>query len=211
MTETKRESSKRFLDPDVLEISVAMFDLLPADQSEVLNPVLSLLIPKLVRIPLGIREELLSRKIEVNLITPASLRKLFQSHNASEALEKAAIKNPEVLETLLRIIKPVSDHEFKELDGCHVLRLADGSLGTLRLIDTIKCSNYYYSANHEEIKLFGFASGLLVDRLPPGKDFKRAVLRYIQFNVTQLSLSRIGKLLERRRLKESACTNEMNA
>jgi sacsin len=211
ITKTKRESSKRFVDPDVLEINVAMFDLLPADQSEVLNPVLGFLIPKLVRVPLGIREELLSRKIEVNLVSPASLRKLFQSHNASEALEKAAIKNPDVLETLLRIIKPVSDHEFKELDGCRVLQLADGSLGTLRLIDTIKCSDYYYSANHEEIKLFDFASGLLVDRLPPGKDLKRAVLVFNQFNVTQLSLSRIGKLLERQWLKESICTNEMNA
>jgi sacsin len=57
-----------------------------------------------------------------------------------------------------------TDQEFDELNCCRILPLADGSLGTLRILDPSTTSDRYYLANNREMKLFDFAAGLLTSR-----------------------------------------------
>lgn len=192
---------------NLVKINDAIFDLLPEDESVALRDILESQIPTLVRPTEKIRFEL-ERIMAVESVTPKRLRKLFKQENASKCLEKAASEDPKVLETLLEIVKPVLDEDFKELDGCRILLLADGTLGTLRLADRPKHANHYFMANAEELKLFDFALGLLVGQ-KPGRAFKKAIMDSGKFNITLLDLSDIGTLFERQNFESKCPTKEM--
>lgn len=139
------------------------------------------------------------------------LRELFRKGSGSDILQKATSKNPKVLDVLLEIIKPVDNQDFIELNGCHVLPLADGSLGTIKLIDDSKSPEYgtYYLADEKEIKLFGFASAILTS-LEPGQAFKEVIVESKKFNITRLSLSDIGIILKKKDFHSKTPTSEMD-
>lgn len=195
--------------PELVKINEAIFDFLPESKSLALRDVLESQIPKLVRPP-GKVSRALQRELVVESVTPKRLRKLFTQENASQCLEKAASEDPRVLEILLEIIKPVQEEDFTELDGCRILPLADGTLGTLRLATPLKDANHYFLANAEELKLFDFALGLLASQ-EPGKVFKRAIMDYANFNITGLGLSDIWILLGRHNFANKTPTKEMDA
>lgn len=200
--------------PELVKINEAVFDFLPEDKSSALRKVLESQIPRLVRPPRKVRDELkremaVQREVVVKSVTPSMLCGLFKQEKASKCLEENASENPIVLETLLEIIKPVLDHDFKELDGCRILPLADGTLGTLRLANPHKRADHYFLANNaEELELFDFALGLLASEVP-GK-FKKAIMDSAKFNITRLDLSDIGILLERQDFGNKTPTEEMD-
>jgi sacsin len=206
---TRATEKKKHSAPNYVEISDAIFDLLPEEESKVLKEVLESQIPTLIRAPDTIRSQLMSRKMKIESITPKRLRELSKQVEASKFLEKATSKDPNLLGTFLKIIQPVVDHDFMELDGCRILPLADGTLGTLRLVDPSKSIQYYYMANKEEIKLFNFASGLLIG-LERGMALLKKVMDYNKFNLAVLGLSDIGKLLERQNFGNKIPNTEMN-
>jgi sacsin len=193
--------------PELVKINEAIFDFLPQTKSLVLRDILESQIPTLVRPPEKVRREL-QREMVVESITPKRLRELFKLENASQCLEKAASEHPLVLETLLEIVKP-REEDFMELDGCRILPLADGSLGTLRLANPLKQVDHYFLANAEELKLFDFALGLLASQ-ETGEAFKKAIMDFAKFNITKLDLAGIGILLGRYNFGNKTPTKEMD-
>ena len=82
-------------------------------------------------------EQLRSSQIEVTSVTGALLRRLFSSEVTCAYLQRAV---SEVLETILEELMPYTDQEFDELNGCRILPLADGTLGMLKIPDSVKLS-----------------------------------------------------------------------
>jgi sacsin len=91
-------------------------------------------------------------------------------------------------------MKQVLTLRFSRLDGCHILPLADGSLGTLSLSSSsnepLKTS---YVASDKELKVFQFASKSLIhsdigEKLAPIVDSGK-------FNVARLQLCHVKQLL----------------
>jgi sacsin len=181
--------------PELFDINKAIFDFLPNGQSDVLAPLLLSFEVKLVRhIPTEISKHL--RKIpEVNYVTGSMLRKLFKLESATLLLQNEMSKNPSILETLLDLAVPVGD-DLGELDGCCFLPLADGTLGTLRLLSSSITAITYYVASANEMKLFEFSSGLLL--APKAHKPFREVFKSGKFNLEKLHHRHVRKLLEKR-------------
>ncbi|OBT62242.1 hypothetical protein VE03_08031 [Pseudogymnoascus sp. 23342-1-I1] len=181
--------------PELFDIKEAMFDFLPEDQSNILVPLLlSLELPLVRRFPPSIADNL-KALAEVKWITGSVLRELFKSESNRLLLQKAVSENPEVLEVLLKLAIPAEDDQ-SELDGCHFLPLSNGTLGTLKLLDPHIVLTEYYVASTEEIRLFEFASKLLVST-KTGKFFEKA-LNSRKFNIQQLQLHHARKLFMER-------------
>jgi sacsin len=129
---------------------------------------------------------------EINSVTGQLLRKLFKSEKSRLRLQEGRSRNPRILDHLLDQLIPIGD-DLRELDGCHIIPLADGTMGTLKLLST---PPFYYFASQNEQKLFDFASGLLVS--PDfAKRFEK-ILSCEKFNVETLRPRHVCKLLERR-------------
>jgi sacsin len=180
--------------PESLDISRAVFDFLSSSQSKTLAPLLMAMQVNLVRdIPIKITKHLKAVP-EVKCVTGPMLRTLFKSENGRTNLLKEVAQNPNILEVLFDLLIPV-DAELHHLDGCHVLPLADGTLATLRLKNSIGAeSPKYFVVSEDELKLFGFASRHLVKSsigtmLEP-------VLESGKFNLARLKLRDVKKLLE---------------
>jgi sacsin len=180
--------------PESLDISQAVFDFLSSSQSKTLAPLLMAMQVNLVRdIPIKITKHLKAVP-EVKCVTGPMLRTLFKSENGRTNLLKEVAQNPNILEVLFDLLIPV-DAELHDLNGCHVLPLADGTLATLRLKNSIGVqSPKYFVVSEDELKLFGFASGRLVKSsigtmLEP-------VLDSGKFNLARLKLCDVKKLLE---------------
>lgn len=181
--------------PVLFDIHQATFDFLPKNHSDMLAPLLLSLDVNLVRnIPKYIARHL-KELSEVNSVTGQLLRKLFKSEKSRLRLQEERSKNSHILEHLLDQLIPVGG-DLGELDGCHVIPLADGTMGTLKLLTPSVTPLYYYFASEDEKKLFDFASELLVS---PGfsKRFEK-ILSCGKFNVERLRLRHVCKLLERR-------------
>ena len=180
--------------PESLDISRAVFDFLYSSQSKTLAPLLMAMQVNLVRdIPIKITKHLKAVP-EVKCVTGPMLRALFKSENGRTNLLKEVAQNPNILEVLFDLLIPVNA-ELHHLDGCHVLPLADGTLATLRLKNSIGAeSPKYFVVSEDELKLFGFASRHLVKSsigtmLEP-------VLDSGKFNLARLKLCDVKKLLE---------------
>jgi sacsin len=181
---------------ELLDINQAVFDFLPKKHSEILAALLISLEVKLVRhIPAEVAKHL---KVlpKVKSVTGPMLRELFKSDRSKICLLKELAENPLILEVLFRQLIP-ADADLNDLDGCHLLPLADGSLATLKYIDTNDAqSSKYYVASEKELKLFDFASRYLVTSSTGAK--LGPVLESGKFNLTRLRLCHVRKLLEMR-------------
>lgn len=178
--------------PELFDIKKAMFDFLPEDQSNILAPLLlSLELPLVRHVPKSIADNL-KAFAKVKCITGSVLRELCKKESSRLLLQKAVSKNPEVLEVLLKLAIPAGDDQ-SDLDGCHFLPLNNGTLGTLKLLKSHIVSTEYYMASTEEIKLFEFASTLLIST-ETGKTFEK-VLKSRKFNIQKLQLCHVRKLL----------------
>ncbi len=184
---SRRRPTERF------NINQAVFDFLPKSHSEKLAPLLISLEVNLVRDAPPEVAKRLKALPEVTSITGSLLRSLLKSERSKMCLLGEMEKNPRVLDVLLSTLLPTDD-DLKDLDGCHILPLADGSLATLKLVENDETqSPLYHVASEKELMLFDFASRLLV---PPsmGKKFD-LVLESRKFNLTRLRLCHVKDLL----------------
>lgn len=192
--------------PELFDIKKALFDFLPEDQSNILAPLLlSLELPLVRHFPKIIADNL-KAFAKVKCITGSVLRELCKKESSRLLLQKAVSKNPEVLEVLLKLAIPAGDDQ-SDLDGCHFLPLNNGTLGTLKLLNPHIVSTEYYMASTEEIKLFEFASTLLIST-ETGKTFEKA-LESRKFNIQKLRLCHVKKLLMER-VAPKTVTTETN-
>jgi sacsin len=196
--------------PKFLALKEATFDLLPAKDSVILKEMLVLLIPNLARVPTPIAEKLRSTPEQLTTLTSEMLRKCLKSDKVIEYIQKAHSRTG-FMESLFRVILPKTDAEIDELDGCNVIVLGDGSIGTLRLIDSSETIKTYYTVNEHEKELFEFASSVLTD-FEKGKEFKSKVLDFSKrFNLERLNLSHVGRLLEKKDFGDCRPSVEMDA
>jgi sacsin len=190
----------------LFDINQAVFDFLPKDSSEALAPLLISLGVNLVRhIPPGVMKHLKALP-EVTSVKGPMLRQLLKSERTSTCLLKEMAENPRIWEILLHQL--IQDEaELEDLDGCHILPLADGSLAPLNYIirtDDSQASSYYL-ASKKELVLFNFASRCLV---PSKFGLKLGqVVESGKFDVTTLRISHAKRLLEMRPKATSSTPN----
>jgi sacsin len=150
--------------PNLVTFEHAVFDVLEQRSSEALQPLLDGWLDNLVRSPMQLAKHI-RRVPGVKVLTPAMLRDVLRSAKAPQHVEKAKQRDKDFLDTLLSFIMPTTTAEVIELDGCPVLPLADGGLGTLFLKSTMGTKSgsnkIYFSADAECYDLFSFASSLL--------------------------------------------------
>jgi hypothetical protein len=148
-------------------------------------------------------------------LVPSMVRKKLQDDGANNELQKHADGSSGVLDDLLQIIIPHKDaetSEIAELNGCPILPLQDGSLGILRQLESCQSSQVYFCVTTEERKIFSFASSLFVrgeiieNHLTEksfrssgvGKEFIPWVFSSSIFNVRELTVQDLGRLLRQR-------------
>lgn len=180
--------------PQALDISQAVFDFLPRSQSKILAPLLMAMHVNLVRDIPSVVTKKLKTMPGINCVTGPMLRILFKSQQGRACLLKEMAQSPSILEVIFDLLIPV-DKELKDLDGCHVVPLADGTLATLKFGETNEVhSSKYFVVSEDELELFQFASRHLV------KSSIGAMLEPVldsgKFNLAKLKLCDVRKLLE---------------
>ena len=149
----------------------AQFDLLPHNVSTKLRNLFTAVCPTLVCPPEKLQSEIKKLEtLDLQQLNSDYLCQLFREESNCDQLARflADIKSETRLETIemfLDILVPLSKENtttLNLLDGCKVLPLVDGSLGTLHLNPTAG-SKWYFYATEEEQKLFSFAGSLFVE------------------------------------------------
>jgi sacsin len=149
--------------PNLITFERAVFDVLERRDSKAFQPLLDSCLDDLVRPPVQLAKHIRCVP-EVKVLTPAIVRGVLKSAGATKYVEKAKQSHEGFLDALLSFIMPTTTDEVVELDGCPVLPLANGKLGTLLLKSKItKGGNdrMYFSADAKVHDLFEFASPLL--------------------------------------------------
>ncbi|KAH7383481.1 hypothetical protein BKA64DRAFT_682440 [Cadophora sp. MPI-SDFR-AT-0126] len=170
----------------------AVFDFLPKKQSEILlKLLLNLGVDLIHEVP-----QLITKRLQhisgLKQVNGSIVRELLKSEDCGPKLLKATKNNLAVWDELFKIIVPHSNSEdLEDMDGCHVLPLADGNLGTLRIVEEHQTADYYL-ANNQELGIFSFAFSKLVPLrnellMLPGT-----------FNVKRLRLIHVEELLKLR-------------
>ena len=164
--------------PNLVTFETAVFDVLEQRDSEALQPLLDSCLDVLVRPPPQIAKYV--RGVPgVKVLTPAMLRGVLKSTNATEHIERAKQRDKKFLDIFLSFLMPTTTSEVVDLDGCPVLPLANGRLGTLYLEPTggnqSGCDKMYFSANDECHALFSFASSILSANRGDGKFVKKVL------------------------------------
>lgn len=203
---------------------IAQFDFLPREVSAKLRDLFINTCPKLVCPPQEIQDEI--EKLDFGELTQLDSTYLcgtFREESNSDYLARfLLVMEPEsrweAITMFLNIVVPLPNENIVDmdlLDGCRILPLHDGSLGTLQLNPTEQVKRYFYPTE-EELELFSFASSLFVETafsqehsallsstsifcdeastMPrnPVRDIMKA-----PFNVRALVIEDIGKLLAR--------------
>ncbi len=128
-------------------------------------------------------------------VTGARLREKFKTKNGIHVLHNAMGKDISAWAVLMKELMPTSIAELQDLDGCHIIPLADGSLGTLKLIKSDQDRPLrYLVASDPEIELFKFASEFLV----PAQNSTQLtpVIENLKFNLAKLGVQDVSRLLE---------------
>jgi sacsin len=187
--------------PNMVTFQDATFDVLEKRISDALRPLLCDFLEHLVRPPVLLNKHI--KRTGVKVLTPGLVRSALKSNKASEYLERAKKAEKNFLSILLSYIMPQTKAEVVELDGCPILPLADGSLGTLSLksSSTGSCNVMYFSADPECHALFSFASSLLAASQVHEK-FVDWILSSGLFNLKSLEKTDVGVVL-RCKTKES--------
>ncbi|KAH7330503.1 hypothetical protein BKA65DRAFT_404568 [Rhexocercosporidium sp. MPI-PUGE-AT-0058] len=182
----------------------AVFDFLPKQLSERVLPLLISLGVDLVRdIPKSLAKLLNSGPNSKQVVAlsgcirqvgGATLKNLFKSKGCGTKFLNAMKANAKVWGDIFDLLVPpnLTIDEAKELDGCHILPLADKTLGTLKIIKQNQDATYYL-VSYQELQLFNFASESLVF-LPAGSQID-ALLTKGKFNLQRLQLCHVAKLL----------------
>ncbi|KAI9768402.1 MAG: hypothetical protein M1839_004119 [Geoglossum umbratile] len=207
-------------DPPVrYELREAVFDFISATSSPMLQDIFLEWFPNLVRVPgdeLPMDFRMLG--LAITELTSSMIRKRLQDPSTHGQLQEYADGDSGVIDDLLQLILPrrgAEDSEVAGLNGCPVLPLQDGSLGTLHYLKVATSPPMYFCVTAEEREIFGFASNLFVRgevRHHPsetsfygdgvGKDFTPWVLNSSSFNVRELLPSDLGRVLQQRDASE---------
>jgi sacsin len=201
LNDPRTKGRKNRTAPNLITFERAVFDVLEQRDSEALQPLLDNCLDDLVRPRVQLARHI-RRVPEVKVLTPAIVRGILKSARAMEYVEKAKQSHEGFLDTLLSFIMPTTTDEVVELDGCPVLPLANGKLGTLLLKSKITKSGsdrMYFSADAKVHDLFAFASPLLAAN-KGNKKFLEKILDSNLLNLKPLEKSDVGVVLG---LKES--------
>jgi sacsin len=190
--------------PRLFDIQHATFDFLEPTQSNILASLLLRLDVNLVRnVPIEITSHLKNLP-NANTVSGPMLRKIFKSEKGRTHL-MTTLTDKTVLKTLLSCL--MADKEgLGDLGGCHIVPLADGTLGTLSTCDFNSTGQFYYLATTKEIELFNFASSILVP-LKFSTSFG-TILERKEFRLERLDLTHISTLLQRRPSSDLDLPNE---
>ncbi len=183
--------------PNLVTFEHAVFDILEKQRSDALLPFLSKFRNDLVCAPSQLNRHI-KRAAGVKTLTPALVRGVLKSTEASENVERAKEVDKDFLKILLSFIMPTTTDEFIELDGCPILPLSNGNLGKLLLRSSNRSSGsdkMYYSANAECHTLFSFASSLLSDNEGHEK-FVEKILGSGLFNLKALEKGDVFVILD---------------
>ncbi|KAF7860378.1 hypothetical protein EAF04_008504 [Stromatinia cepivora] len=194
---------RRVQNPDAanMTMSQTVFDFLQTKFSRQISPVLQILEPNLSpHFPARMFVNIRSIAVAKSMDRPG-LRKILKSKRASELLQKAMVGDALLIGNVLNEIIPVGDvssGDLKELNGCRLLPLADGTLGQLTPIQSPMHQNTrcYYVVTKSELKLFDFAKSVLI--LKPEIDaYDRIgeIVKTKMFNVMNLTIAHIPELL----------------
>ncbi|KAG4439308.1 hypothetical protein IFR05_005183 [Cadophora sp. M221] len=181
----------------VLCMATASFDFMLKHQSDTLQPLLlSLGVDLVSNVPKPVIK-LLKQIPTADIITGAKLRVLLKSDAGGLQLLKAMNLKSEVWDVVFDLIAPqsLSKEDSRELDGCHILPLAEKRLGmgTLRLLEEGQPATYYV-VSAEEANMFNFASAKLV--LARVNSHIETLLEKAKFNVESLQLCHVEELLK---------------
>ena len=183
----------------VLSMSQAVFDFLPSSQSDALLPLLLSMGVDLVRnIPKSLIKSF-KQVPDLNLISGPTLRSLMKMGTSGPLLLKAMTSKPEVWDVLFNLIAPksISKEDTKELEGCHILPVADKrfGMGTLRILDEAEPASYYVVSD-DVAQIFNFASSKLIIRR--ADSHIEELLGKAKFNFEPLRLCHVEELLKLR-------------
>jgi sacsin len=180
--------------PNLVTLKDAVFDLQKNEISRTLQPILCNCMEDLVRPSLKVRGHI-DRTPEAKALTPAIVRGVLKSTAARKHVERAKQLQKDFLKVLLAFITPTTAAEAAELDGCHVLPLANGELGTLSLKSTDKSHAMFFSASASTQKLFPFASSLFTAG-EAHEEFVTKILGFQEFNVKAFDKREISVVLK---------------
>jgi sacsin len=182
--------------PNLITFERAVFDVLDQRGSKAFQPLLDGCLDDLVRPPVQLAKHI-RRVPEVKVLTPAIVRGVLRSPRATKYVEKAKRSHEGFLDALLSFIMPTTTDEVVELDGCPVLPLANGKLGTLLLKSKVAKGGgdgMYFSADTKVHDLFAFASPLLAANKGNEK-FVEKILSSNLLNLKTLEKSDVGVIL----------------
>ena len=179
--------------PNLVTLNDAVFDLQKNEISQTLRPILCNCMQVLVRPSLKLRSHI-DRIPGVKALTPAIVRGLLKSIEARKHVERARKLHKDFLKVLLAFITPTTAAEAAELDGCLILPLANGELGTLSRKSTNKSHAMFFSANASVQKLFSFASSLFTAD-ETHEEFVKKILRFQEFSLKAFGKGHVSVVL----------------
>ena len=124
------------------------------------------------------------------------LRKHLRTEQGKSALQNQILKNANVLQVVLDLITP-SLEKIEDLEGCHIVPLANDTLGTLWLRETLGLKAKYHVTTEHEQELFKFASRAFLSC-----KYRHAYSRILnceKFNIYPLKNQHVGKLMAMRK------------
>ena len=182
--------------PNLVTFECAIFDVLAKQTSSALRLLLCNCLGNLVCPPVQVTSHI-KHVAGDKILSPALVRGLLKSPEARKHVERSKQIDKGFLNILLSFIMPTTTAELAELDGCPVLPLANGELGTLSLMSTdvgARKVKMYYSANAECHDLLASASSLF-SAIEGYEKFVAKILNFGQFNLKNLERGDISSVL----------------
>ena len=197
---TKKNSAvrtKRRQAPRMVEAKRAVFDILDKQRSHAFRPLLSNCSENLVCPPTRFNKHVRTVP-QFDFVTPSLIRRVLQSEKAVQYVECMMQMNSDSLSVLLSFIIPEADDDFAELDGCTILPLMDGGLGTLSLrTGNAQATNdhTFFSASAECRRLFSFAPSYFSED-KANEEFVGKILDSGRFNIKRFKKSHVHVMLK---------------
>ena len=189
--------TKRRQAPRMVEAKQAVFDILDKQRSHAFRPLLSNCSENLVCPPARFNKHV--RNVpQFDFVTPSLVRRVLRSEKSVQYVERMIQMNNDSLSTLLSFIIPENDGDFTELDGCMILPLMDGKLGTLSLRTgsaQATSDHTFFSANAKCQMLFPFAPSYF-SRDKTNEEFVGRILDSGRFNIKRFEKSHVHVMLE---------------
>lgn len=185
--------------PNLVTFEGAVFDVLEKQNSDALRPILCHCLKNLVRPPWQLRGHIkpVREDPRAKFLTPAIVRGVLKGTEARNLVERIKQLDEGFLHVLLSFVKPETAAEAIELDGCPILPLANGGLGTLSLKSRTGSDNMYFAAKAECQSLFSFASSMFA-AFEGHEEFVGKVLDSGLFNLKKLMKGDVSVILNRK-------------